>query len=79
MTGPDHYREAERMAGRAWHYGYGDGNNPELATTCAQLANAHANLAAAAATALAASGLALDGPTAQQWRRMLADDTEAAR
>lgn len=28
MTGPEHYREAERLADRAHHYTYGDGGDP---------------------------------------------------
>lgn len=53
-TGPDHYREAERLLGMAHHYTYGDGADPVTGAAIATEAQAHATLALAAATALAA-------------------------
>ncbi|SFF12084.1 hypothetical protein SAMN05216251_108249 [Actinacidiphila alni] len=60
MTGPEHYREAERLLDRAHHYTYGDGGDPITGTAFATEAAAHATLALAAATALADAG-AYDG------------------
>ena len=56
MTGPDHYREAERLIGEAhenqFNQGSGDPVTPELLSE----AQVHATLAAAAATALGREG-----------------------
>jgi plasmid stability protein len=49
MTGPDHYREAERMARHAKSI-----EDQAAALVAAQLATAHATLALAAATGMAA-------------------------
>jgi hypothetical protein len=75
VTGPEHYREAERLAKRADHFTYGDGADPVTGAATAAQAQVHATLALAAATALAASDMATDGNTAGDWRRMLAADT----
>ncbi|MGY5033254.1 hypothetical protein ACWC9U_20645 [Streptomyces sp. 900116325] len=58
MTGPEHYREAERLAARAHHFTYGDGADPAVGAALAAEAQVHATLAVAAATAMggAASG-----------------------
>lgn len=64
MTGPDHYRTAERLARQAEGI-----DDPAEALVSAQLATAHALLANAAATALIApqgSGRSVD---VQQWIR----------
>lgn len=52
MTGPQHYREAERLAARAHHFTYGDGTDPVVGAALAAEAQVHATLALAAATAL---------------------------
>ncbi|MFE6853465.1 hypothetical protein ACFVDH_22075 [Streptomyces sp. NPDC057674] len=52
MNGPDHYREAERLAVRAHHFTYGDGGDPATGAALAAEALVHATLALAAATAL---------------------------
>lgn len=52
MTGPEHYREAERLVGDAHHWSYGDGNDPAVGAALAAEAQVHATLALAAATAL---------------------------
>jgi hypothetical protein len=49
MTGPQHYREAERLAGRANHFTYGDGANPVVGAALAAEAQVHATLAHTAA------------------------------
>ncbi|GCD94046.1 hypothetical protein [Embleya hyalina] len=51
MTGPEHYREAERLLRLAHHNSYGDGNDAARATALAAEAQAHATLALAAALA----------------------------
>lgn len=51
MTGPEHYREAERLLGMAHRYTYGDGADPVTGAALAAEAQAHATLALAAATA----------------------------
>ncbi|MET9815282.1 hypothetical protein [Streptomyces sp. NPDC006355] len=58
MTGPEHYREAERLAGMAHHFTYGDGADPVAGAALAAEAQVHATLALAAATAMQA---AVDG------------------
>jgi hypothetical protein len=52
MTGPEHYREAERLADRAHHFTYGDGGDPVVGAALAAEAQVHATLALAAATAM---------------------------
>ncbi|WUI00239.1 hypothetical protein OHR68_43355 [Spirillospora sp. NBC_00431] len=52
MTGPEHYREAERLADQAHHFTYGDGADPVTGAALAAEAQAHATLALAAAFAL---------------------------
>lgn len=54
MTGPEHYRAAERLADRANHFTYGDGNDPVVGAALAAEGQVHATLALAAATALMA-------------------------
>lgn len=54
MTGPEHYREAERLADRANHYTYGDGADVATGHAFAAEAQVHATLALAAATAMQA-------------------------
>lgn len=51
-TGPDHYREAERLVERAHHFTYGDGADPVVGAALAAEAQVHATLALAAAAAL---------------------------
>jgi hypothetical protein len=58
MTGPEHYREAERLLGMAHHFTYGDGGDPVAGAALAAEAQAHATLALTAATAMQA---AVDG------------------
>jgi len=54
MNGPQHYREAERLAGMAHRFTYGDGADPVVGAALATEAQVHATLALAAA--IAASG-----------------------
>lgn len=54
MTGPEHYREAERLVAMAHHWTYGDGGDPSVGAALATEAQVHATLALAAATAMAA-------------------------
>jgi hypothetical protein len=54
MTGPEHYREAERLLDKAHHYTYGDGADPTTGAALAAEATGHATLAVAAATAMQA-------------------------
>jgi hypothetical protein len=58
MTGPEHYREAERLAGMAHRFTYGDGADPVVGAALAAEAQVHATLALTAATAMQA---AVDG------------------
>jgi hypothetical protein len=51
MTGPDHYRKAEELAAKADDY-LGQGEGQESAAVRAAVAQIHATLALAAATAL---------------------------
>ena len=52
MTGPEHYRQAERLLDLAHkHTDTGDARDEELATLFTARATAHATLALAAATA----------------------------
>lgn len=69
MTGPEHYREAERLANQAHHYTYGDGADPVTGAALAAEAQVHATLALAAATALAAPTQGDDnaGLTPPEW------------
>jgi len=54
MTGPEHYRKAERLADQANHFTYGDGADPVTGAALAAEAQVHATLALAAATAMSA-------------------------
>jgi hypothetical protein len=55
MTGPDHYRKAEELAVKADEY-LGQGEGQQSAAVWAAVAQIHATLALAAATALAKTG-----------------------
>lgn len=70
MTGPEHYREAERLVERAHHYTYGDGNDTATGVAFAAEAQAHATLALAAATALLGpvAGTGYDDTDLDAWR-----------
>ncbi|WP_019548428.1 hypothetical protein [Streptomyces sulphureus] len=52
MNGPQHFREAERLADMAHHFTYGDGADSVTGAALAAEAQVHATLALAAATAL---------------------------
>jgi cyanophycinase-like exopeptidase len=71
MTGPEHYREAERLLQQAHHYTYGDGADVATGTALAAEATGHATLAVAAATAMQApvdgSEPGMNGDEYQQW------------
>ncbi|EYT83961.1 hypothetical protein CF54_04175 [Streptomyces sp. Tu 6176] len=68
MTGPEHYREAERLLGMAHHFTYGDGADPVSGAALAAEAQAHATLALAAATAMSAPvDGAETGMSAPEW------------
>ena len=58
MTGPDHYRKAEELTAKAHDY-LGQGEGQDSAAVWAAVAQIHATLALAAATALGAT--AADG------------------
>ncbi|MFE7517610.1 hypothetical protein ACFU8I_41245, partial [Streptomyces sp. NPDC057540] len=49
MTGPEHYREAERLLALAHRHSYGDDADPDVGTSLALEAQGHATLALAAA------------------------------
>lgn len=69
MTGPEHYREAERLADHAHHFTYGDGADPVTGAALAAEAQVHATLALAAATALTSSLATFsDEPEITAWR-----------
>lgn len=51
MSGPEHYREAEYLTARAYHYIYGDGADVQVGLGFAAMAQVHATLAVAAAEA----------------------------
>ncbi|MFC9847748.1 hypothetical protein ACFWFF_01360 [Streptomyces sp. NPDC060223] len=55
-TGPEHYREAERLLKKVTHYSWGDGADPVTGAALAAEAQVHATLALAAAQSPAASG-----------------------
>lgn len=61
-TGPDHYREAERLLDRAYHYTYGDGADVAVGHAFAAAAQAHATLALASAAIDAQSGRFRESP-----------------
>jgi hypothetical protein len=50
MTGPEHYREAEFLNKRAYHYIYGDGADVQVGLGFAAMAQVHATLALTAGT-----------------------------
>ena len=60
MTGPDHYRKAEELASKAYEY-LGQGEGQHSAAVWAAVAQVHATLALAAATAPGTT--AAPGPT----------------
>ncbi|MGW0993505.1 hypothetical protein ACWD5V_09380 [Streptomyces sp. NPDC002523] len=53
-TGPEHYREAERLVRDAHRFTYGDTADPVTGAALATEAQVHATLALAAATAMQA-------------------------
>jgi hypothetical protein len=67
MTGPGHFLTAEGFLDDAWE----DGTNPTDRDQLIQAAQAHATLALAAAVATHATGIPLDGDTAQAWRTLI--------
>ncbi|WP_405554270.1 hypothetical protein [Streptomyces sp. NBC_01171] len=69
MTGPEHYREAERLLRMAHRFTYGDGADATVGAALAAEAQAHATLAHAAATALSAPTAGHDnaGLTETEW------------
>ncbi|CAM4240440.1 hypothetical protein [Nocardiopsis rhodophaea] len=76
MTGPEHYREAERLTGLANATGHGDGGEYTRDTLAA--AQVHATLALAAATSQSASidsepefGMATAPPPREHAREVL--------
>lgn len=63
MTGPDHYCEAERLITSARTVSFGENCQDFIA-----LAQVHATLALAAATALHTAGVYLTLGTSESWR-----------
>ncbi|WP_327377960.1 hypothetical protein OG393_30785 [Streptomyces sp. NBC_01216] len=82
MNGPDHYRQAERLADQANHFTYGDGADPAVGAALAAEAQVHATLALAAATVVAASVDGLEpGMSIEEWKawsRAVAVDPEGS-
>ena len=74
MTGPEHYQAAERWAYKAEHADARGGG--ETAESCAAIAQAHAPLALAAATALDPSGRVASDPDREAWRRAAGTDRQ---
>lgn len=68
MTGPEHYREAERLLATAYEGNLTtyEGENPEAARQIAE-AQVHATLALAAATALSEPTRAAPRATVPEW------------
>ena len=70
MTGPEHYKEAERLLSDAEenhaHQGSGDPATPDLLAT----AQVHATLALAAATALAPAHKSVNHPDTVGWTKV---------
>jgi len=68
-TGPEHYRQAEHLAARAYHFTYGDDGDPVVGAALAAEAQVHAAIAFAAATALTGHGAGyLEDPEIRAWR-----------
>lgn len=72
MTGPEHYRAAERLADQAHHFTYGDGADPETGAALAAEAQVHATLALAAAVALGEGFHGMHTRDAHAWRQVAA-------
>ena len=72
MTGPEHYQAAERWAYKAEHADARGGG--ETAESCAAIAQAHATLALAAATALNPSRDGYSDPDRAAWRKVAGTD-----
>lgn len=72
MTGPEHYRAAERLADRAHYFTYGDGADPETGAALAAEAQVHATLALAAAVALGEGFHGMHTRDAHAWRQVAA-------
>ena len=68
MTGPEHYREAERLAGRARRYANRNDADPAVGQLLAAEAQVHATLALAAATALQPSNFGMQRAESKAWR-----------
>ena len=70
MTGPDHYCKAEELTQKAHEY-LGQGDGQESAAVWAAVAQIHATLALAAATAIGTT--AADGPCLgrRRWHHVL--------
>ncbi|WP_068922144.1 hypothetical protein [Planobispora rosea] len=68
MTGPEHYREAERLAGiaKSDHY------PAQVKEQAARVAQVHATMALVAATALLGPAVAADiiGPDLREWDKV---------
>ena len=71
MTGPEHYQEAERLAAEAAGY---EGLPSNAHIQLAQLAQVHAMLAGAAATALNDGTEGLIKGDYRAWRRVASED-----
>lgn len=67
MTGPEHYRQAERLVVQCHHFTYGDGADPVTGAALAAEAQVHATLALVAATALAAPSTRASVRTINAW------------
>jgi hypothetical protein len=74
MTGPEHFREAERLVDNAVHHTTEHPGDMRIAEVCAATAQVHATLALAAATALPAAQRYLggEGGDDREWARVTA-------
>lgn len=68
MTGPEHYREAERLVDQAHHFAYGDGGDTAVGAALAAEAQVHATLAQVAAT-VDATGPEMKSTAATAWEK----------
>lgn len=75
-TGPQHFREAARLADQAQHYTYGDGADPVTGAALAAEAQVHATLALAAATAMACADV-MPTSDAAEWTLTVSSDAPA--
>jgi hypothetical protein len=76
-TGPEHYQAAERLINAATSEG-GSANDTTIARACTALAQVHATLAQAAATAMAAypNGTGMHSDDFNAWDKVAGENGE---